>query len=160
MVRSCSRLAHFAFVFQYVKRGDGLQLELLAPGGQRLVGVVQRGAFDPLIFVGADQVPVYVGDLRDRADDLQLEGLVGDLPVVARDAQVAQVGSEAEAGEQLLLEENAIIDIKLRVEQRVGAVVRDAIVIERCREGRPGGEGLGITEVADDGIGAQDRNVV
>ena len=87
-----------------IHRGDGLELQLLAAVGEGLVGEVERTRLHLLVLVGGHEVPVHVGDLRDGGDDLQLEGLVGDLLVVACDAQIAQVGTESEAGEQLLLQ--------------------------------------------------------
>ena len=53
-------------------------------------------------FVGGHQVPVNVFDLRDRGDDLLAEDDVGDLAVIAGDANLAQVGIEAETLQQVL----------------------------------------------------------
>ena len=91
-------IGDFGFVLHDVEGGDGLEVEFFAGGGEGLVGEVERTGFDLLVFVGADEIPVDIGDLGDGGDDLELEGLVGDFLVVAGDAEVAEVGAEAEAG--------------------------------------------------------------
>ena len=55
------------------------------------------------LLVCADQIPINVLNLGDGRDDLVFETNVGDLLIVAGYAQVAEVRTKPEAGQQLLL---------------------------------------------------------
>ena len=98
-----------------------------------MVGKVQRCTLNIFVFIGTDKVPVHIGNLGDGADDLELKGLVGDLLIIFRDAEIAEVGPETEAGEKLLLKEDAVVGIELGSEEGVETVVGDAVVIQRDR---------------------------
>ena len=56
------------------------------------------------LLVGADEIPVDVLNLRDRGDDLIFKCDIGNLLVVARNAKVPQIRTEAETRQQLLLD--------------------------------------------------------
>ena len=92
----------------------------------------KRLLVDARLLVRADQVPVNVLDLRDGRDHLVFESDVGDLLVVLRDVQIAQVGAEAEAREQLLLKREAVNIELFRAGDRMvnGLVGGLAVVVE------------------------------
>ena len=69
---------------------------------QGLVGIGQRALLDLFIFISVDQVPINILDSRNRSDDLRLEGKVGDLEVLLRNANIALVGAEAKTRQQRL----------------------------------------------------------
>jgi len=153
-------VSDFAFIFEYVEGRNCLQVQFLSGGIERLVGEVQRCTLDLLIFVGANEVPVHICNLRDRANDLQLKGLVRNFLIIFGNAEITQVGSETETGEELLLKEDAVVRIELGSKQRVEAVVGNPVVGECNGQAGTGGEGLGKVEVAVDGVGTENRNAV
>ena len=95
---------NFRLGAHYVHGRNAFQLQLFSGVVEGLLREGKRLFVHLRLLVGADQVPIDVFDLGDGSDHLVLEGDVGDLLVVPRNSQIAQVRTEPEAREQLLLE--------------------------------------------------------
>ena len=79
-----------------------LKLQFLLRVVERLLGKGERLFIYLRPFIGVNQIPIHVCDLRHGFNHLGFESNVGNLFVILGDAQVAQVGAEAKPSEQFL----------------------------------------------------------
>src|SRR6185312_4016699 len=145
----------FRLVLHHVHCRNRLQLKLLAATIQRLLCEVERAAFHLLVFIRRHQVPVHIGDLRYRRRNLQLECFIGNLFIISCYAQEAQVWSETEPRQQLLIEKHTVVRVQRGIKQAKRAVTGVAAVDETGVEGGSCWERLSIAEVSVDRVRLQ-----
>ena len=127
-------------------------VHLLLVIGERLVGQVKRALLHGHVFIGVDQVPVNVLDLRNRGDQLVAKGDFRNQLVIAGNAQIAQVGIVAKALQQMLPH----LKVKTRRQRGIDGVVERALpqarVVEADGHQRARRKSLGVVEVCRRGV--------
>src|ERR1017187_2211834 len=153
-------IGHFSFGLEHLHFRNGLQRKLLTADIEGLGGKLHRALIDLFLIVSAHQVPIEIADLGYRGDGLGTESDVRDLLIGFGDTQKAQVRSQSESGQQLLLHEDLDVRGELRIDALVGAVEGLTIVVEFNLETAASGKRLLVGKIALNGVVVNDRDAV
>src|SRR5208283_1729605 len=115
---------------------------------ERFLGVGQRFLLHANVFVGVDQIPIYVLDLVNRGDHLQAEGHIGNFPVVFGDADETRIGQGTEALQKILRYAELEVGRKRGAQKTGGIVGRKVRVVEGGRHRGAPLKSLRVAEIS------------